>query len=189
MNKTRVVVIMLLVGFVFGISSCKNYRKKTFLDFEFGMTYQEYINHAQALERSGFIEINKTHPDVFEYSLKMSEGKYVFHHVRMQFIYGRLTTIYADIVYNLNDYDKKQLFNVYQSKYQKPEYPFEKNTKDNYWYTSWDFGETDLTFLLSDNHETFGNGVITFSATGSLRDNIEEKGKKEKGVIDVNNKY
>jgi len=187
-QNNRLCLFLAVLIFIITMSSCKTYRKKTFLDFEFGMSYSEYIQHARDLQKSGFIK-NLNGRD-FDYYIKLPNDKFAFFHVRVNvFSNARLSTIYANLQYNLNDDEKRQLYYALQSKHGTPTQQFEKNKENNLWYAVWDQDNSEVRLILGDYDQTLGNGEIIFSAEGSLYDNIKEKDKKENGIIDVDNKY
>lgn len=158
------------------------------MDFEYGMSYTEYITHASNLERSGIIK--NLQGREFDYSIQLANDKYVFFHVSVNvFSNARLSTIYAYLQYNLNDNEKRQLYNTLASKHGKPTTDFYKDKENGIWYAVWDQDNSEVRLVLADNDNTIGNGSMIFSAEGSLYDNIKAKDEKENGIIDVDNKY
>jgi hypothetical protein len=169
--------------------SCNNYKQKTFLDFELGMSYKEFINHANKLEQSGFIsKLNNTD---FDYTIKLQDNSYAFFHVHC-YVYpnSRLSMIIGNCKYNLNDTEKEQLYNVFVSKHGQTTEPFKKANSTNIWRAVWDKDDIDtrLVFVDEDKDGKWETS-LNFMATGNLGDNIENKEKKENGLIDVENKY
>ncbi|QIA08831.1 hypothetical protein [Draconibacterium halophilum] len=177
--------ILLLSSFV----SCNNYKEKTFLDFEFGMTYNEYINHARSLQKSGFISnLNGTD---FDYTIKLSENEFVFFRVHA-YVYSnsRLSMISADSKYDLNDKEKEQLYKIFVANRGQTTEPYRKSYSENIWRAIWDYRNTDTRIVFVDKDEDGEwETSINYMATGNLRDRIDRKDKKENGIIDVKNKY
>ncbi len=190
MIKKYSAIIALLVSMSF--LSC-NSRKATFLDFEFGMTYSEYMKHAKDLLNSGLIR--NLNGNEFDYSIKLSDDKsayfhvtaYVFGHSSLSMIEGRLQA-------PLTAEELKLLYKVFESKHGKPSQPFYKDDSNHLWYAIWDKDENiDIRLVLSEERQQSVQGsdygAMLFTATGSLGDKIEEKDKKNKGSIKVNNTY
>jgi hypothetical protein len=172
----------LILFLALSMLSCKTYRKTTFLDFEFGMTWDEYIVHARNLQSSGIIK--NLNGRTFEYSLDLGNGKFAFFNVVIN-VFGnsRLSYISADLKYDLNEQEEKILLNNLESKYGSPTDPYKK-FDEKLWRAAWDQKTSSIVFLMGGY-----NGSIIYSAEGSLYDNIKAKDKKESGDIDVKNKY
>lgn len=169
--------------------SCNNYKKKTFLDFELGMTYDEFITHAQNLEKSGFItKLDRTD---FEYSIKLKDNSYLIFNVHA-YVYpnSRLSMISGECAYKLNDKEKQQFYDVFVSKHGQTTEPFRKDYSTNIWRAVWDKNDIDLRLVFIDeDNEGRWKSSFNIMATGTLSDNIKEMDKKENGLIDVKNKY
>ena len=185
----KIYLILFFVTLSLSFNSCNDYREKTFLDFELGMTYKEYIDHASKLEKSGFIE--KLDNTDFEYTIKLQNDNYAFFNVHA-YVYGnsRLSMIECKSKYDLDDIQKKQLYDVFVAKNGQTSEPFEKDYTQNIWRAVWDKNDIDqrLVFIDEDKDGKWET-IIHFMATGSLSDGIEQKDKKENGIIDVENKY
>lgn len=178
-----------LIAALLTFYSCNSYRKQTFLDFEFGMTYNEYLMHAKNLEKSGFI--TKLDGREFDYSIKIGDSNYVVFHFKA-YVYSnaRLTMLEGHLASNLSDAEKKQLYEVLALKHGQPSEPFAKNQENKIWYAVWNQdNDIDIRLVLADYDKTIENGDLIFMATGKLSKNIEEKNKKENGIINVDNKY
>lgn len=83
MKRANILILILLMGSC--LVSCKSYRQKTFLDFEFGMNSDEYMAHASKLQSSGIIK-NLRGRD-FEYTLDLGNGKFAFFNVRVNIFF------------------------------------------------------------------------------------------------------
>lgn len=179
-----VLVIPLIILF-----SCNSYRKKTFLDFEFGMTYKEYQIHANNLLNSGIIT-NLTDRE-FDYAIKLSDSSHAFFQVHA-YVYSnaRLSMLQGKLKHELNELQRRQLCEIFTSKHGKPSEPLAKYD-NNIWRAAWD-QENDIMIRLNffpEYDPSYGYGSMIFMATGNLGDNIKAKDKKDNGVIDVDNKY
>lgn len=168
---------------------CNNHRQKTFLDFELGMSYKEFVDHANNLEKSGFItKLNNTD---FDYTIKLQDNSYVFFQVHA-YVYpnSRLSMIKGDCLYNLNDTEKQQLYDVFVAKHGQTTEPFKKDYSTNIWRAVWDKDDIDSRLVFDDDDKDGKwETSIIFMATGNLDDNIKKIDKKENGLIDVENKY
>jgi len=153
------------------------------------MSYSEFVKHANDLQKSGFIsKLNNTD---FEYTIQLQDKSYAVFRIHA-YVYpnSRLSMISGDCLYNLNDVEKQQLYNVFVSKNGQTTEPYEKDNLKNIWRAVWDKSNIDerLVFVDEDKDGKWETS-INFMATGNLSENIKEVDKKENGLIDVDNKY
>lgn len=171
---------------IYFLSSCNVYQKKTFLDFEFGITYNEFYDHAKTLQKSNLIS-NLTEGR-FDYYLDIGNNKLI------KFIcsFGVFRdTRFASITLNaqntLTESEKTFLYNMLVNKYGKPSYPLQINPYYHCYKTAhWDLNSNDVNIAF-ENCES-NSATIDYAATGKQYEDIKNKDKKDQGVIDVKNK-
>ena len=190
--KTNSIFKFGIVLSIFLFVSCSPSKKKTFLDFELGMTYKEYIAHANNLYKSG--HITKLNGKDFHYTIKLNDDNYVFFKVHA-YVYGnsRLSMLQAESIYNLSDDEKNQLYNIFVKNKGTTSQPYFENSANN-WIAVW--GDKDLwgdevidERLVFIREDSGWRSTLVFMATGGLSDNIDKLDKKENGYIDIENKF
>jgi hypothetical protein len=163
-------------------------RKKTFLDFDFGMTYQEFNKHAYDLQKSGII--SNLNDKTFEYIMHTTSNKPIYLKCNA-FVYSnmRLKSIGCELKYAIGKEEKDGIVNSLISKYGNPTYTLKVNSDfPDVSNVSWSNKNDDLYVTMGNSNPT-NEFKIEYRASGDLYKNIEKKDKKENGIIDVNNKY
>lgn len=190
-QKHTILILIILL-----LNSCNNYRQKTFLDFEFGMSYSEYKQHAIKLQNQNLID--NLNDNFFDYYLALDDYKIdvdgitipkmvkfsTVAHVNRN---SRLFSIVLHTDELLNDNELKSIYNIFEAKHGKPRVEWYKNEGIKCWVAIWKIGDVELYMMF--NYESGEGSYISFTPRGSLLKNIDAKDKKENGVIDIENKY
>jgi hypothetical protein len=178
-------LIYLIISFIF-LVGCTPSRIKTFLDFELGMTYVEYSNHAIELRRNLIIQdLNPNDYKSFNYSIKLSDSDYVHFNVQA-YVYpsGNLTMISGRSSQVLNLSQKKKLVEVFANRNGSPSTALTEYN-DDIWRATWENDKNiDIRLVFTDSSKDETKTYFHFMASG----NFNEKIDPDKS-IKINNAY
>lgn len=189
MRKSKIFLPVLIFAVLLTLHSCSdNDRKKTFLDFEYGMTSEEFSNHANDLQKSKII--SNLNGNTFEYAMSTLNDKHAYFKCRA-FVYKgiRLTSIRCELKYSMSNEERDAIINSLTSKYGTPSYGFKVNPyAPQVSNVSWALTDHDVSVTVG-NSNPINEFTLEYNASGTLYKNIQKKDKKENGIIDVDNKY
>ena len=203
--KSFTIILTSLIFF-----SCSKSKIKTILDFELGMTHDDYKKHAYKLENSNIIsfrlgvngEVRWGNIDnqIINYTVVVDDSLRVLTEIR-GFLGGidnensKMTQIDMLFRYPISDYEKRKFYNMMEAKYGKPEVPFYKNQEYQLWYATWNKQNMVIRMILGDYDNPAmiipqqAYGVVTYEARGNFLKKIDKENNDNSGKIKVDNKF
>ncbi len=154
---------------------CTPSRIKTFLDFELGMTYAEYSNHAIELRKNLIIQdLDPNDYKSFRYAIKLNDSDYVFFGIHA-YVYpsSNLTMISGSSSQILSLSQKKKLVEIFSNRNGKPTTELTEYN-DNIWRAEWSNDENiDVRLVFTDSSKDQTKTYFHFMASGRFRDKID----------------
>ncbi len=181
----RTVFFTVIIVLIF-YQGCTPSKIKTFLDFELGMSYVDYSNHAVELRKNLIIQdLNPNDYKSFRYGIKLNDSDYVFFGIHA-YIYpsSKLTMISGSSSQILNLSQKQRLVEIFAANNGAPTTPLTEYD-DHIWRAEWSNNKNiDVRLVFSDSADDQTKTYFHFMATGKFSEKIDPDNR-----IKIKNKY